>query len=82
MPDAVRLKVGRVTPHQMQVYEDFGRHIPGFATPPDAEVTSAAAAASVAVAVAVNPLVPKVVPVVCVGNKRSFVWRLGVMDVL
>lgn len=31
MPDAVRLKVGRVTSQQMQVYDDFGRHIPGFA---------------------------------------------------
>ena len=31
MPDQIRLKVGRVTPQQMQIYEDFERHIPGFA---------------------------------------------------
>lgn len=30
MPEAIRLKVGGVTPQQMAVYEEFARNIPGF----------------------------------------------------
>lgn len=30
MPEAIRLKVGGVTPQQMTVYEEFARNIPGF----------------------------------------------------
>nr|CAD7424776.1 unnamed protein product [Timema monikensis] len=30
MPEQIRLKVGGVSPHQMVVYEEFARNIPGF----------------------------------------------------
>ena len=30
MPEQIRLKVGGVTPHQIAVYEEFARNIPGF----------------------------------------------------
>ena len=30
MPEQIRLKVGDVTPEQMQVYEEFAHNIPGF----------------------------------------------------
>lgn len=33
MPEAIRLKVGSVPPHQFAVYEDIGRNIPGFNGP-------------------------------------------------
>ncbi|XP_015786178.1 CCR4-NOT transcription complex subunit 1 [Tetranychus urticae] len=33
MPEAIRLKVGSVTPLQFQVYEDIGKNIPGFISP-------------------------------------------------
>ena len=33
MPEAIRLKVGSVTQHQFQVYEDIGKNIPGFIAP-------------------------------------------------
>ncbi|XP_018024179.1 CCR4-NOT transcription complex subunit 1 isoform X2 [Hyalella azteca] len=40
MPEQMRLKVGRVTHQQMSVYEDFGRHIPGFSPTSDQEVST------------------------------------------
>ena len=33
MPEAIRLKVGPVTPQQMNVYEELGKNIPGFISP-------------------------------------------------
>ncbi|CAG2115442.1 unnamed protein product, partial [Medioppia subpectinata] len=33
MPEAIRLKVGPVTPQQMNVYEELGKNIPGFLSP-------------------------------------------------
>ena len=33
MPEPIRLKVGPVTPQQMNIYEELGRNIPGFISP-------------------------------------------------
>ena len=33
MPEPIRLQVGSVPPHQMHIYEEIGRNIPGFINP-------------------------------------------------
>lgn len=32
MPETIRLKIGSASPQQMSVYEEFARHVPGFAS--------------------------------------------------
>ncbi|RWS10080.1 CCR4-NOT transcription complex subunit 1-like protein, partial [Dinothrombium tinctorium] len=58
MPEAIRLKVGSVTPQQFQVYEELGKNIPGFVSPiPDVMVSGMNTTVSTSAQVPIRNLV-------------------------